>query len=218
MATTSKTPRKTTTSSIAERVAALREIAEHDPLASQEFAWAWFEHLGKLVERDRAVLDDLDELFACGRPSRGIDGPTEGIALWFHINRVLDAFLNVMLAVHNPWIGKRFNAAQQTGDNLATTGGRWLLKLIWPSFRIHSEDGRWVGGDFQTRVEAGAIEPRVDVLVIDYAPVETNPAYARRVRDELVEIVPGAHFGRALLLEGDKYRNTTYFALRSSLK
>ena len=87
--------------------------------------------------------------------------------MWFHINPVLDAFLNVMLAVHNPSIGKRFSAAQETGDNLVTTGGRWLLKLIWPSFRIHSEDGRWVGGDFLTRVDVGAIEPRVRVLVGD---------------------------------------------------
>jgi hypothetical protein len=57
-------------------------FAERDPLAAQEFAWAWFERLGKLAKHDPAAVQDLDELFACGRPSRGIDGPTEGMPVW----------------------------------------------------------------------------------------------------------------------------------------
>jgi hypothetical protein len=52
---------------------------------------------------------------------------------------------------------------------------RWPLKLIWPSYRTRAEDGHRLGFEFQTRVEPGAMEPSIDVLVIDYAPVHTNP-------------------------------------------
>jgi len=54
--------------------------------------------------------------------------------------------------------------------------------------------------------------------VIDYAPVDKNPGLIiRSIRDELVEIVPGAHLGRILYRRGDRYDNWGYFALRTAV-
>ena len=78
-------------------------------------------------------------------------------------------------------------------------------------------DGARLAFDFETRVEAGGVEPSVDVLVIDYAAIERNPRLVvRSIRDELVEIVDGAHLGRILWRQGeDRYTNIGYFALRT---
>ena len=52
--------------------------------------------------------------------------------------------------------------------------------------------------------------------MIDYAPVESNPDHLiRSIRDELVEIVPGANLGKIMHRNGDGgYRNWGFFALR----
>jgi hypothetical protein len=76
--------------------------------------------------------------------------------------------------------------------------------------------------DFQTRVEPGAIDTDRDVLVIDYAPVDSNPrVIIKSIRDELVEIVPGANLGKMLWRSGSgedaSYTLLAYFALKSEI-
>src|SRR5438445_530922 len=81
-------------------------------------------------------------------------------------------------------------------------------------------DQRAAGGrlafEFETAVEPGKIEPAVDVLKIDYAPVAANPRLViRQIRDELVELVPGTYLGRILWRSrGGRYANIGFFALR----
>ena len=218
MATTSKKSRSRTTPGVPERVASLREIAERDPLAAQDGAWAWFERLGKLAAKARVAGGDaLAELFACGQPSSGIDGPTDGILVAPLIHPVPDRVLRALTIWPKPWLGKRFNAAEGYGDNLLAGRSRWPIKLIWPLYGTRAGDGTRLAFDFETRVERGGVEPDVDVLVIDYAPIEANPRLViRSIRDELVEIVPGAHLGRVLWRHGDgSYSNLAYFALRT---
>jgi hypothetical protein len=54
------------------------------------------------------------------------------------------------------------------------------------------------------------------VLVIDYEPVQSNPDFIiRKIRDELVEIVPGTHLGRILYKTKSGYDNIGYFALKT---
>src|ERR1700693_239162 len=78
--TVTTTEDRTGMGSAAERVNELRELASRDPAAAQDAAWAWFKQLGELAGSDRtAGAAALEELFATGRPSSGIDGPTEGI-------------------------------------------------------------------------------------------------------------------------------------------
>jgi hypothetical protein len=210
--------RKATPHTTAERVAALREFAAVDPLGARDGAWQWFERLGRLAADDRAAgEEELAELFECGQPSQGIDGPTDGILVAPLIQPAVDAFARGLTRVWMPWMGKRFDSAEQVGDNRLVGSIRWVGRLLWPLYSTRdATDGR-LAFDFETRVERGGVEPAVDVLVIDYAPVESNPRFIiRSIRDELVEIVPGAHLGRILWRGRDgSYTNIGYFALRT---
>src|SRR3954471_22158491 len=94
MTTPIKTRRQSRLQTIPERVATLREVAENDPLAAQDAAWAWFERLGKRTGKERETgADQLAELFACGQPSEGIDGRTDGMLVAPLIHPVVDPFL-----------------------------------------------------------------------------------------------------------------------------
>jgi hypothetical protein len=206
-------------SSTLDRVASLREIAERDTVSAQDAAWAWFERLGRLAADDREqAASQLAELFGCGQPSRGLDGPTDGILVAPLIEPRTDRVLRALSKLWMPWQGKAFQAREARGDNRLTTSARWVSKLLWPLYATRAgADGGRIAFDFETRVERGAVGPAVDVLVIDYAPVADNPRFViKRIRDELVEIVPGAHLGRILWRRGDgRFTNIGYFALRS---
>jgi hypothetical protein len=116
-----------------------------------------------------------------------------------------------------PWLGKRFDAAAGRGDNVLTQSARWPAKLFWPLYRTRPLGGDRSAFDFETRVEASEDDPAVEVLVIDYVVVDSNPGFLiKRIRDELVEIVPGANLGKVLWRHGDgSYALIGYFALRS---
>lgn len=200
-----------------DRVSSLRERATTDPVGAQEATWSWFAELGARVasDRDRGAAE-LAELFGRGRPSTGIDGPTEGMLVAPLIHPLFDRVAGLVTSAWMPWMGKSFYAASSTGDNRLTGSTRWAAKLLWPRYSTRpGPDGR-LAFDFQTRVERGAADPAVDVLVIDYEPVEQNPGFIiRRIRDELVEIVPHTHLGRILWRSDGGYRNIGYFALRT---
>lgn len=201
-----------------ERVAGLRDLAEHDPVGAQDATWGWFQRLGRLAASDPAGAEaELADLFACGRPSQGIDGPTDGILVAPFIQPVVDRIARVITALWMPWMGKRFDSAAQRGDNRLTNSTRFAARLLWPFYSTRPTDGGRLAFDFETRVERGGIEPAVDVLVIDYAPVESNPNFIiRSIRDELVEIVPSTHLGRILYrTKSGGYNNIGYFALKT---
>jgi hypothetical protein len=201
-----------------ERVASLRAIALQDPVAGQDAAWGWIERLGRLAGRDREEASaQLAELFGCGEPSRDIDGPTDGILVTPLIHPAVDGVARLITRLWMPWLGKSFYKADERGDNRLAGSARWPSKLIWPRYLTRPGGGGRLAFDFETRIERGASEPAVDVLVIDYAPVERNPRLViRSIRDELVQVVPGAHLGRILWRHADgRYTNIGYFALRT---
>ena len=206
--------------SIPERVASLREIAERDPVAAQDAAWAWFARLGARAKDDRdGAASELAELFGCGQPSRGIDGPTDGILVAPLIHPAVDSVARGITSLWMPWMGKGFYAGEERGDNRLAGSTRWVGRLLWPLYATRQgPDGR-LAFDFETRVERGEADPEVDVLVIDYEPIESNPDFIiRRIRDELVEIVGGAHLGRILWRrDEERYANIGYFALRTQV-
>jgi hypothetical protein len=203
-----------------ERVATLRELAATDPVAAQDAAWGWFERLGRLTAEDReGGAAALAELFGCGEPSERIDGPTDGILVAPLIHPAADGVARRITSLWMPWMGKSFDADALRGDNRLTRSTRFAARLLWPRYATRpAPDGR-LAFDFETRVERGAAEPEVDVLVIDYAPVEENPdLIIRSIRDELVQIVPGTHLGRILWCGRDGgYTNIGYFALRTEV-
>jgi hypothetical protein len=92
-----------------------------------------------------------------------------------------------------PWLGKKFYPEEKRGENTLTDSARWPSKLLWPLYSTGDSPLGRTAFDFTTYVEAGKLDPSVDVLVIDYASVRTNPRLLiRQIRDELVQIVPGA--------------------------
>jgi hypothetical protein len=218
MATSTTKDVRTEAKTTPERVAGLRDLAASDPVGAQDAAWAWFERLGRKAADDQAAAEaELADLFACGTPSRGLDGPTDGILVAPMIQPAVDRFARALTAVWMPWMGKRFHSADQRGDNRLTSSTRWVARLLWPFYSTRPTEGGRIAFDFETRIEKGGIEPAVDVLVIDYAPVEENPGLIiRSIRDELVEIVPRTHLGRILYRGRDGgYSNIGYFALRN---
>jgi hypothetical protein len=196
---------------VAGRIAELRELAEREPEAARDATWLWFRELG-----DRRATEELNELFRLGEVPQGLDGPTDGILVVPLIQPVLDRTLTALTSLWMPWQGKRFDAGASRGDNRLTSSARGPARAIWPRYEPKRGPDGLLAFDFETRVEPGKEDPDTDVLVIDYHPVEENPdLLIRRIRDELVQIVPGAHLGKILYRRssGD-YRNLGFFALR----
>ena len=206
-------------SDIAQRVAELRKVAQDSPATAADAAWGWFRELGDRAKSDREPgTADLDELFRLGNAPTAIDGQTEGILVVPLIQPVVDRGLGMLTGAWMPWLGKRFDRDAQLGDNTLTSSTRFVGKLLWPLYGMKEYGSNLAAFDFETRVEPGKIDPDTDVLVIDYHPIEKNPNFIiRSIRDELVEITPGANLGKILWRSGDDdYTNIGFFALRST--
>lgn len=207
---------------VGQRLESLRGLAESDPAAAQASAWEWFAEAGtRLGGSTRpAALAELGALFAAGRPSTGIDGPTEGKLVGFTAQPAFDRALAAITSLWLPWIGKSFDADRGAGENLLLRSARLPARLLWPRYPIRTAGSDAVAFRFTTFIEPGKLDPGTEVLVIDYASVEDNPRLIiKSIRDELVEIVPGAHLGKMLWCHGDGERHSllAYFALRSRL-
>jgi hypothetical protein len=205
-------------SEVTTRVAELRQKALSAPLEARDAAWRWFEQLGEETRRDRsAAAETLAELFALGVPPSGIDGRTEGILVAPLITPPVDRALRGLTGAWMPWLGKRFDAGANRGDNVLTQSARWPVKLFWPLYGTRPLGDDRSAFDFETRVEPSEDDSTVEVLVIDYVVVDSNPRFLiKRIRDELVEIVPGANLGKILWRHGDGSHSLIgYFALRS---
>lgn len=201
---------------VAQHLAELRAQAESSPAVARDAAWEWFRRLG-----GQRATAELDELFSLGTAPQGLDGPTDGILVMTQIHPAADPVIRGLASLQMPWMGKRFNAGAARGDNRFISSARFPMRLLWPRYRPkpseQGTEGR-LAFDFETRVEPSADDRGTQVLVIDYAPVESNPDHLiRAIRDELVEIVPGANLGKVLHRNGDgSYRNWGFFALRPS--
>ena len=204
-----------------KRLAELRALAATDPAQAQSETWEWFKDAGKRIASDReAAIAELEELFGSGKPSAGIDGQTEGILVGFTMQRFADRAIAAITSGWMPWAGKRFDAANAEGDNLLAKSARWPAKILWPLYSAKDAGDNLLAFDFTTRVEEGAVDPGLDVLVIDYAPVESNPrVIIKSIRDELVEVMPGTHLGKMLWRTGPyedaKYHLLAFFALKT---
>ena len=217
-ASAAKTERKTTSAQTeagnptTARLAALRSQAKSDPKSAQEETWAWIEELGRSSDGDT-----LEELFSLGTAPSGLDGLTDGILVCTLTNPLVDTPVRLLTSMWMPWQGKSFDAGQAKGINRMTVSSQLPARLLWPLYGMKDapDDGK-LAFDFVTRVEPGKIEPKVDVLVIDYEPVTENPDLViRQIRDELVELVPDTYLGRILFrLPRDRFANIGYFALR----
>jgi len=204
------------TSSIEERVNELRAL--DDPAAARDQAWVWFEQLGREARRDRAGASaKLDELFRLGVPPADLDGRTEGIFVTPLIAPRVDPVVRAVSSAWMPWLGKRFDAAASRGDNVLRASARLPSKLLWPLYSMGDAEGDASAFEFETGVEPGRVDPDRQVLKIDYSAIGRNPRLTiRPIRDELVEVVPGANLGKILLRSrSGEHRLIGYFALKS---
>jgi hypothetical protein len=197
------------------RLADLRTTAASDPVLAQQGAWAWIVELGKRATRDRAGADaELNDLFRLGTAPEGLDGPTDGILVTPTMQPAVDRVLAALTTLWMPWEGKRFHSAESRGDNRMTGSARWVSKLLWPLYGMKPIEGGHAAFTFETRVEPGAADPDIDVLVIDYSVVDDNPRLViKQIRDELVELVPHTYLGK-ILLTREGWPCIGYFALR----
>jgi hypothetical protein len=202
------------TSPIPARLAELRELAATDPAGAQVATWAWIKELGA-----HKAGDELGELYKLGEPPRGLDGPTEGILVTPLIQGTVDRALTAITGAWMPWLGKAFDSEANRGYNRLAPSARWPAKLLWPLYGTKEEPGARAAFHFETAIEPGKADPDVQVLKIDYGPVESNPRLViRSIRDELVQLVPDTYLGKVLWRSEDdgeeRYSCIGYFALR----
>ena len=205
---------------IAERVGKLRELSQTDPEAAREEAWTWLRKLRQSARSDRqGALADLQALFLCGRPAEGVEGQTEGILVTWTMHPLADKLIGAITNAWMPWLGKRFDQKQRMGLNTLTNSARWPAKILWPLYATREAPLGRSAFDFTTYVEAGRLDPSIDVLVIDYASVKSNLGLLiRQIRDELVQIVPGANLGKMLVNVPGRHEPlpALYFGLKSN--
>ncbi len=135
------------------------------------------------------------------------------------IQGLVDRFATTVTGGWMPWMGKSFDSAAGSGYNRLAPSARWPAKLIWPLYQTTADENARAAFDFETAIEPGKADPDVQVLKIDYGPVESNPRLLiRQIRDELVQIVPNTYLGKILWRSGDGEKATYscigYFALR----
>jgi hypothetical protein len=203
---------------IAARLDDLREMAADDAVGAQIATWAWIRELGK-----RKAVEELGELYRLGTPPRSLDGATEGILVAPLIQGAVDRLITTVTGGWMPWLGKSFDSPANRGHNRLPGSARWPAKLLWPRYGT-TDDGDARGAfEFETAIEPGKADPDVQVMKIDYGPVESNPRLViRQIRDELVELVPDTYLGKILWRSGEgadaSFTCIGYFALRQPAK
>jgi hypothetical protein len=201
---------------ISRRVAGLRQTANSDPDAARDAAWAWLLDARRRAGRQRsAIAHELSQLFRLGQVPQGLDGTTEGILVTPLIHPVVDVVVRSVTSIWMPWQGKAFDLATNRGINHLAGSARYAARLVWPLYATAPRAGGRAAFRFDMYVAPARRDPDLRTLVIDYSKVSENPFVIRSIRDELVQIVPGAFLGRILLRIGrDSYACLGYFALR----
>jgi hypothetical protein len=162
-----------------------------------------------------SAIASLDAMFGEGTPP---DPPPEGFQQGRFITATiaegLDGIGRRLSHLYMPWLGKSFDPAGQEGVNVLAKSALTPMKAMWPKYepeRILAD--RVEAFRFKTRVEAGAIDPGVQVLKIDY-DFEPNPTLViRRILDELVQVEDGLYLGRILYRSGGGFKRIGFFTL-----
>jgi len=207
-------------SGVAARLASLRDSANADSAGAADAAWAWIKEMGDLSKKDHDGADaQLNEMFRLGdAPPIDLNGPTEGILVMFTIEDHLDATLRPLILAAKPWDGKKFDAEHHTGINSMSKGMSIAGKFFWPMYTMKTDEtGHKWAFDFKTFIEPSVDDPNVNVFVIEYKDVESNPnLIVKKVRDEMVELVPTVYLGKIMYrLDSGDHTKLGYFALRT---
>ena len=88
------------------------------------------------ARRDQAarVLATLNLMFRLGKPPKEpLVGPYDGILVSPSLRRPADRALSLLTSAWMPWVGKRFDADAQQGDNLLRPSARLPARALWPA-------------------------------------------------------------------------------------
>jgi hypothetical protein len=213
-------PLQTTPDEVERYVALVQESAESDPGMAKRLAWNQIRLAGARARRhpDEA-RESLNRTFRLGvPPDPPIDGPTKGILVTPVMPRVAEVPFRGLSEAWMPWVGKRFDQATQTGDNLLLPSARMASRALWPSYRPEDAgDGRLAAFKFRTYASPGELDPDRQTMKIDYDSEENPGLLIRDILDELVQVVPGSYLGKVLLRRNRQapWRLIGYFALQT---
>jgi hypothetical protein len=168
------------------------------------------------LKRDRpAGLEILGAIFRLGSVPAP-DGRFNGELVAISTGLLSDPFFEWLTRLYLPWLGKTFDAASGTGDNVFVDNA-WSKAtgvLGWPEYRVRSDDPPDTVRVFPFRsYEAPGIEdPDIKVLRIDYSAAP-NPLPVRRQVDEIVALPGGYLLGKAHMRGLREFRRVAFFGL-----
>ncbi len=162
-----------------------------------------------------SAIGELDTLFSEGSaPEPQPEGFLRGRLITMSLTRPSDAFVRGVARMYMPWLGKAFDASTQSGVNVLSPSARRPMKVLWPKYSPERELlDRIEAFPFLTRIEAGAVDPGLDVLKIDY-DFEANPDFLiRRILDELVQVDENLYLGKILFRRASGWTPIGFFSL-----
>ncbi len=162
-----------------------------------------------------SAIAELDELFRSGSaPEPQPEGFLRGRLITMSVTRPSDAFVRGVGRIYMPWLGKAFDPSTQSGVNVLAPSARRPMKVLWSKYSPERELlDRIEAFPFRTRIEAGAVDPDLGVLKIDY-DFEANPDFLiRRILDELVQIDDNLYLGKILFRLRSGWKPIGFFSL-----
>jgi hypothetical protein len=205
---------------VARFVEALQGLRKTEDELARRAAWNQIRLAGMRARRHpQEALATLNLVFRLGKPPKQpLDGPYDGIMVAPSLWRPADRALTALWSAWMPWIGKRFDAEADRGDNRFRSAARGVARLLWPTYRFEESPDGLTAFRFRTYTGPGKVDPDRETLKIDYDSDDNPGLLIRDILDELVEIVPGACLGKVLLRRGGadspRWQLIGYFALQ----
>jgi hypothetical protein len=159
-------------------------------------------HLAKqTLKRDRKQgLAELNQLFRSGKvPQPSLDGRYAGELVALDIAPGLTEFFQWLTNQWLPWLGKAFDSARHSGDNVFMQDSFWLARFFNPLYRgfVMDKSAAYRCFTFHTYMAPGLTDPDRPVLKIDYDLKENPSLTVRRILGELVQIDHNLYLGKA---------------------
>jgi hypothetical protein len=172
----------------------------------------------RLVSQDRKRgLAELNDLFRSGvLPESPLDGRHRGKLVALDIAPGFTQLFNGIAASWMPWLGKTFDAATQTGENIFRRDSYLLARFFNPFYRGFTLEGTdtYRGFAFRTYTAPGLMDTDRSVLKIDYDLHENPSLTVRRVLDELVQVDRDTYLGKAhVRWWWDSWQTVAFFVL-----
>ena len=196
-----------------KKLETMRRLANTNAQQAQDDLWQWIKDLG---QQDNQTA--LGLIFAEGI----VENPkvkTLGMPVGPMRNVPGGLLVSAFLKIDSPWTGKTFFSDGSGGYNRIKSYTKIPVSILAPFHHLRKEGEEYIGFTFDTAIKTGAVEPKIDVLAIEYAePKYKDPSKIiplTRVRDELVQILPHTYLGRATFPDAaGNYQLVGYFALK----